>query len=56
MSFLDFLSAIAPQTGAMTPEIRKDTEKTRPDQRFTSDSGTWSSTSRYIGRNGMSIV
>ena len=36
MSFLPRLSAIFPQTGAITALITKDAEKTMPDQRCTS--------------------
>ena len=56
MSFRERLSAMAPQIGAMTPEIRKETEKTRPLQKFARDCSTPSSSMRYIGRKGMSIV
>lgn len=56
MSLREFLSAIAPQIGAMMPDITKEEEKTMPDHRLTSDCATPSSLMRYIGRNGMSIV
>lgn len=40
MSLRERLSAIAPQMGAMIPEIRKELEKITPDQRLTSDCAT----------------
>ena len=56
MSFLDFLSARAPQIGAQMPEIRKVTEKIVLLHQLTSACATPSSLIRYIGRNGTSIV
>ena len=45
-----------PQMGAITAETRKVTENVMPAHMLTDASSTPSSSVRYMGRNGMSIV
>ena len=56
MGFLPWVSAILPHTGAIMPPIKKVTENTTPDHMVTSLWLTPSSRTRYIGKNGISIV
>ena len=56
MSRFPLRSAMRPQIGAITAEMRKVTENASPAQRLTEESSTPSSMVRYIGRNGMIIV
>lgn len=56
MSLREPLSDIAPQIGAKMPEIRKLTAKMMLLHQLTSSVPTPSSSMRYIGRNGMSMV
>ena len=53
--FLPWVSEILPQTGAITPAIKKHAEKTRADHTSILDSGAPNS-SKYTGKNGMHMV
>ena len=55
MLFLPWVSEILPQTGAITPAIKKHEEKTKADHSSISSSGVPSS-SKYTGKKGIHMV